>query len=128
MADKDLEYGERVIKRVLRELEKPQGLAHKFAQSVLRVAQQNAASKPTPQARMAAQNMAVDGADIRPVAGGAPAEVAIGSEFGSAQFLQFQKPPNPRGYWLYPAGESSSVASEGDKALEDILQQAVRSG
>lgn len=128
VADKDLEYGARVIRRILRDLEKPENLAHSYAEAVLRQAVQNAASRPTPQARMAAENMTVTGADIHPSAGGPPAEVAVGSEFGSGQYLQFQKPHNPRGYWLFPAGESEAVRRVGDKALEAELQKAVRSG
>lgn len=126
MADKDLAYGQRTIRRILRELEQPEELEHKFAEAVLAQAVRNAASKPTPQARMAAENLDVQGASIGPSAGGAPAEVAIGSEFGSARYLQFHKPPNPRGYWLYPAAESVQALAAGDKALEDMLQAAIR--
>lgn len=128
MADKDLAYGQRTIRRILRELEKPQELEHKFAEAVLAQAVRNAASRPTPQAPMAASVLTVEGASIAPVsAGDSPeVEVGIGSEFGSSQYLQFQKPPNPQGYWLWPASRSTAALAAGDKALEDMLQAAIR--
>lgn len=127
MADKDLEYGQRAIIRIQRDLDEPEGLAHEFAKAVLAQAVQNAASRPTPQARMAAAIYGVRGPDVIPLAGGAPWDVAMGSEFGSNIYLQFQAPHNPRGYWLFPAGESTAAALKGDKALDDILKSAVRS-
>jgi hypothetical protein len=124
VADKDLQYGVATIHRILRKLEQPESLAHPFAEAVLRQAVRNASGKPTPQARMAAANMDVRGDTIGPSAGGAPAEVAIGSEFGSAIYPQFHAPPTKRGYWLYPAGEAVQVIAEGDRTLEDILKRA----
>lgn len=126
MADKDLQYGQRVISGILKRLDKSQDLAHSYAEAVLAQAVRNAASKPTPQARMAAENMTVTGADIHPTAGGAPAAVAIGSEFGSARYLQFHRPPNPRGYWLYPAATSIAALAAGDEAIEDVMQRVIR--
>lgn len=126
MARKDLEYGARVIRRLLKRLDEPENLAHSYAEAVLIQARQNAASKPTPQARMAADNLHVEGSDIVPVAGGAPAEVAIGSEFGSTLYKQFHAGPNPRGYWLWPAGEAQTTLKAGDAALELEIQKAIR--
>jgi hypothetical protein len=77
---------------------------------------------------MAAQNLTVEGANIGPLAGGAPAEVAIGSEFGSSKYLQFHKPPNPAGYWLYPATRDPRTLKLADRSLEEVLQEAVRRG
>lgn len=125
MADKDLQYGVATIRRILKQLEQPEQLAHPFAEAVLKQAVRNAAQRPTPQAPMAAANMDVQGDTIGPSAGGPPAEVAIGSEFGSAIYPQFHRPPNRQGYWLYPAGKAISVIAEGDKTLEDILKRAV---
>jgi hypothetical protein len=124
VADKDLQYGVATIHRILRKLEQPQSLAHPFAEAVLRQAVRNASAKPTPQARMAASVLNVEGDTIGPSAGGPPAEVGIGSEFGSAIYPQFHAPPTKRGYWLFPAGEAVQVLAEGDKTLEDILQRA----
>ena len=126
MATKDLQYGERIIRGILKRLEHSPDLAHSYAEAVLSQAVRNAASKPTPQARMAAANMTVSGADIHPSAGGPPAEVAIGSEFGSDRYLQFHAPPNPRGYWLYPASTSTSALAAGDEAIEDVMQRVIR--
>ena len=125
MARKDLAYGRRTIERILRELEQPTGLAEKYAEAVLAQALQNAAGRPTPQAPMAAENMTAERGTIAPLAGGAPAEVAIGSEFGSSLYRQFQKPPNPQGYWLYPAANDQRTEAAGDRMLEDILDAAI---
>ena len=124
MARKDLTYGRRTIERILRELEHPAELEHKYAEAVLALAVQNAAGRPTPQAPMAAEVMTVERSTIAPLAGGAAAEVGIGSEFGSSLYRQFQKPPNPRGYWLYPAAEDVRTLAAGDKMLEELMVKA----
>lgn len=126
MARKDLAYGRRTIERILRELEAPAGLEEKYAEAVLAQALENAAGRPTPQAPMAAENLSAERGSIGPLAGGAPAEVGIGSEFGSTVYRQFQKPPNPRGYWLYPAAEDTRTLAAGDRMLEEILDSAIR--
>jgi len=123
---KDLTYGQATIRRILSKLDKPQELENLYARAILEQAVQNAAGKPTPQARMAAANLNIIGNTIGPSAGGPPADVAIGSEFGSTVYRQFQQPPNPRGYWLYPAAGATSTLAAGDRALEDVLQDAVR--
>lgn len=125
MAQKDLTYGARTIRRILSELEQPENLEHQYAEAILAQAVRNAASRPTPQAQMAAENLDVQLASIGPVAGGAPAAVAIGSEFGSNQYLQFHKPPNPRGYWLYPAAEDLQVLANTDQELEKLLDRVI---
>lgn len=126
MAQKDLTYGARTIRRILADLQQPTGLEHLYAEAVLAQAVLNANKRPTPQARMAARNMVVKGSDIVPSAGGDPAAVAIGSEFGSAVYRQFQRQPNPRGYWLYPAALATATLAAGDVALEKLLQKVVR--
>ena len=127
MAQKDLTYGAAAVRRILRKLEQPEQLAHQYAEAILAQAVRNAASRPTPQARMAAANLDVQGASIGPSAGGAAAEVAIGSEFGSNQYLQFQHAPAPRGLWLYPAAEDESVLMITDKELQKVIDDAIRS-
>jgi len=126
VATKDLQYGQATIRRILKKLDQPQELENLYARAILEQAVQNAASKPTPQARMAAANLNIIGNTIGPSAGGPPADVAIGSEFGSTVYRQFQQPPNPRGYWLYPAASATSTLAAGDRALEDVLQDAVK--
>lgn len=128
MATKDLAYGQRTIRRILQELEQPRELEHKYAEAILVQAKQNAAGKPTPQARMAADNLDVQGASIGTISGGPAAEVGIGSEFGSNRYLQFQKPPNPKGYWLYPAAEDTKVLAQTDKDLDEMLQRIIDRG
>lgn len=125
MAKKDLQYGVTTIYRMLRELKEPEELANLYAEAVLTQAVRNAQGRPTPQAVMAARNLKVEGATIGPRAGGTPAEVAIGSEFGSNLYRQFQKPPNPRGYWLYPAAVATSTIAAGEAALEDVLKAVI---
>ena len=125
MATKDLAYGQRTIQRILRELEQPRELEHKYAEAILEQAKRNAAEKPTPQARMAAEVMTVEGASIAPSSSGPAAEVGIGSEFGSNRYLQFQRGPNPRGYWLYPAAEDVKVLAATDKELDRMLQRII---
>ena len=125
MADKDLAFGAAAVRRIVRELEKPAELEHAFALAILAQAVRNASSRPTPQAPMAARNLDVQAASIGTIAGGAAAEVGIGSEFGSNQYLQFHKPSNQRGYWLWPATRSTEVAEQSDRELEALLEAAV---
>lgn len=123
---RDLQYGAKAIRRLLTELGEPEGLAHQYALAILAQALRNANARPTPQAPMAARNLQVEGADIFPrAAGGSPAAVAFGSEFGSTVYRQFQKSPNPRGYWLYPAAESTATLAAGDEALETLLENVI---
>ncbi len=121
---RDLQYAQAAIKRLLRSLDKPESLAHDFATQILEQARRNAASKPTPQARMAAENMTVQGSTIAPSSSGAASDVAIGSEFGSTVYAQFQRNRNPRGYWLFPAGQMVATRS-GTETLDAVLRRAV---
>lgn len=126
--DRTPEQAARILRDLPSDLEKSDALAHKYAEAVLEAARSTAASKPTPQAAMAAGNLTVSADTIRPLAGGAPSAVALSSEFGSDIYLQFHRPHNPRGYWLYPAAESLAVGTAGDRALEEALEAAVRNG
>jgi hypothetical protein len=127
VADKDLAYGQRTIRRILEELDHPQELEHKYAEAILAQAVSNAAGRPTPQAPMAASNMVVEAASIGPSLRGTPEEaVAIGSEFGSQLYPQFHHSPAPRGLWLYPAAEDLRVIAGMDGELEKMLDSAVR--
>jgi len=128
LATKDLAYGQRTISRILRQLQQPAALEDLYAHAILAQALRNAASRPTPQAPMAARNMGVTNATIAPVAGGAPAAVSIGSEFGSNQYAQFQHRTAPQGLWLYPAAGQTETLVATDKALEDVLQQVIADG
>lgn len=122
---RSLAEGQRVINRLFDELEAPEGLASKYAEAVLAVAVQNAASRPTPQAPMAASVLRVSGPHIAPPAGGSPAEVGVGAEFGSNLYPQFHRPSNPRGYWLWPAGEQVADSGAGDRALEAVMDSVI---
>lgn len=128
MAKHDLEVGRKVIRRILKQLDKPDDLEHSFAQSILDQAVRNASSKPTPQARMAAAIMEVDDATIyqRGSAGQPSVDVAIGSEFGSALWPQFHKPPTHEGYWLWPATRDPLVREQMDDQLDQMLRTAIR--
>lgn len=128
MPVKDLAFGQRALIRILRDLQKPVGLANDYATAILEQAKRNAASKPTPQARMAASVMVAEDGNIFPRGSAGIPEVAvgIGSEFGSAVWPQFHRGPNPRGYWLYPATRDSAVLGKADKSLEEVLAEAAR--
>lgn len=125
---KDLTFGQRALRRILRELNKPERLEHDYASAILEQAKRNAARRPTPQAPMAAAVMAVDGASITPhaPADSPSVEVAIGSEFGSTIWPQFHHGPAPAGLWLYPATRDSAVLGKVDDSLEAVLRAAVR--
>ena len=126
MITRDIKDGDKVLRRIFNELQKPEALEHDFAEAVLRQAVQTASSRPTPQAPMAARGLSLQGSTIRSLAGGASGAVAASAEFGSDIYLQFHAAHNPRGYWLYPSAESASAHKAGDDALEDILQRAIR--
>lgn len=128
MVKRSMAEGQRILKRLMSELEDPKGLAHEYAEAVLSQAVQNASSRPTPQARMAASVLQVRDDRIVP-AGGPLAAVAVGqgAEFGSSIYPQFHAPHNPRGYWLLPAGEQTADSAAADQALEDVMQSVIRS-
>jgi hypothetical protein len=125
VAKRDLVYGQRTIERILREMQQPAELEHQYALAVLAQALRLAATRPTPQAPMAARNMNVEGNSIGPSAAGAAADVAIGSEFGSEKYAQFQHRRAPRGLWLYPAAEGTEALAATDRALEQTLEKMI---
>lgn len=120
---------ERVIKDLIARLEESEEGAQVWAEALLRQAQGLAESKPTPQARMAAQAMGVQSGTILSLTGGDPSEVAVGSEFGSSIYRQFG-PRNPRGYWLLPSAGQPSAATiaAGEDWLDSEVEGALRHG
>lgn len=122
-----MQEGQRAINRLVDRLGAPEELEHLWAEAVLRQAQDRAAGKPTPQARMAAENMVVQRDTILPLSGGPPSEVAVGSEFGSTIYRQFG-PRNTRGYWLLPSAEAPDTATirEGEEWLDDQVKESIR--
>lgn len=121
----DLDDGARAINRLIESLRAGDSLTEPYAEAVLREAQSRAQGKPTPQARMAADAMVRQGSQLIVLAEGPPAEVSGGSEWGSSIYKQFG-PRNEGGYWLMPATESTQALDAGDRALEDVMQAAIR--
>jgi hypothetical protein len=119
------EQAARALEDIRESLERSQGLAEAYARAMLQKGIQNAASRPTPQAPMAANAMGVQGSSISLLTGGTPEEVSAGSEWGSDIYKQFG-PRNESGWWLMPAGESAEVQSAGDRYLEQMMDSEVR--
>lgn len=128
----DLADGVRALATLARELEKTETLRQTAARRVLSQARRNAASKPTPQARMVASGMqarngTVIGFGSRRVFGSGSDEpvklgfLAYGSEFGSSRHRQFG-PRNESGYWLHPAADQNPAV---DEAHEDHADEAI---
>lgn len=117
----------RILSKLEDELDDSPQVAHAWAEAVLRQAQGIAATKPTPQARMAADEFGVREGTILSLSGGDPGEVAAGSEFGSGIYTQFG-PRNTRGYWLMPAANNPdpSTIAAGEEALDEVIEAAVR--
>lgn len=117
----------RALSRLADDLEGSEAISQGYAEALLRQAQGLAASHPTPQARMAAQGMGVRQGRILSLSGGAPADVAAGSEFGSGIYRQFG-PRNTRGYWLLPSAENPNAATiaAGEEQLDKAVDEAVR--
>lgn len=120
---------QRILSGLVDDLEGSQAIAEGYAEALLRQAQGLAASKPTPQARMAAQAMGVRQGRILSLSGGPPADVAAGSEFGSGIYRQFG-PRNTRGYWLLPSADNPSPATiaAGEDRLDQVVEDSVRHG
>ena len=121
----------KVVNRILAELqdrlENTDELADSYARAVLEQAQAAAGLRPTPQAPMAAEAMGVQQGTILSLTGGAPSDVAGGSEFGSDTYLQFQHPHNSEGLWLLPSGDNPNAATieVGEDWLDDQVDEAV---
>ena len=109
-------------------LERSEDLPDAYAEAILRQAQQTAGLRPTPQAPMAAAGMGVEDGIIQSLTGGAPSEVAMGSEFGSDIYGQFHKPHNSQGYWLLPSAHDPNAATieAGEEALDQEIEAAIR--
>ena len=117
----------RVLVRLQDKLEEHPGLEDRYLRAVLRQAQGLAATKPTPQARMASEVMGVRNGTILSLSGGPPGEVAEGSEFGSTIYRQFG-PRRTRGYWLLPSAEDPSEATiaEGERWMDEQVEDSIR--
>lgn len=120
-------------------------IASLFAQAVLARAVARAATRPTPQARMAATAAYAKGAYVRINARqrvygfGSTSEVvqagdiAKGSEFGTiGKYPQFQAPHTSKGYWLYPAArdadEDRALTDKADRALQSLIDATAGAG
>ena len=120
----DAAYGRRAINRLLDALSDPKDLEADYASFLVEKAQQNAASRPTPQSGIAADSLVVSGNTIR--SAGTPADaVAASSEFGSDLYPQFQHTHTAEGLWLFPAAEDSEVLAKADESLEELIEDAI---
>lgn len=121
---------DRVLRDLQGRLEDADELEDAYARALLEQAQRAAGLRPTPQAPMAAEAMGVQQGTILSLTGGPPSEVAAGSEFGSDIYLQFQRPHNNRGYWLFPAAENPDAATiaAGEDWIDSEVEAAVRRG
>ena len=119
--------GKRILARLVDRLEDHDGLEDRYLKAVLEQAQGIASGKPTPQARMAADGMGVRNGTILSLSGGAPSEVAAGSEFGSSIYRQFG-PRRTRGYWLLPSAEvpDPGTIAEGEGWIDEQIEAAIR--
>lgn len=115
----------RALEDIRNALETTDGLAEAYARAMLQEGVSRAAGHPTPQSRMAAAAMGVQGTAITVLTGGPPAEVSAGSEWGSDIYPQFG-PRREGGYWLLPSAESETVKVAGDAYLEAMMQREVR--
>ena len=73
------EQAARALKRIRESLEASDDLPEVYARATLSEAVRIAAGHPTPQSRMAADAMVVQGSSLTVLTGGAPAEVSAGS-------------------------------------------------
>jgi hypothetical protein len=119
---------QRVLNELQDRLEDAEGLEDAYARALLEQAQRAAGLRPTPQAPMAAEAMGVQGGTILSLTGGAPSDVAAGSEFGSTLYRQFGGVRNTRGYWLLPAAENPDAATieAGEDWIDDQVEGAIR--
>ena len=128
----DLADGVRALTKLRIELERVETLRQTAAKRVLEQARRNAASRPTPQARMVASGMqarngtVIGFASRRVFGSGSDGPVRLGhlsygSEFGSNTHRQFG-PRNESGYWLHPAADQNPDV---DEAHEDHADEAI---
>lgn len=123
----DLKDGARALEELSERLRASGDVPEAFARRLLDQAQRRAAGHPTPQARMAAQGLGIEGGTILSLSGGSPGAVAIGSEFGSTIYRQFA-PRNEGGYWLMPSANNpeSQVAAVQDNWVDEAIDAAIR--
>lgn len=122
---KDAAYGQRVLKRIQDDLERPDALESKYAQLLLEKAQQNASSRPTPQSAMAADALVLSGNVISSPAGTPAGDVSASAEYGSDIYPQFQHSHTRQGLWLHPAAEDRGVLQNMDEELEKLIAEAI---
>lgn len=119
------------------QLEDAQEVAEAYAQALAAQARRVAAGHPTPQARMAASALMVQGSSlgISSVAvvtgkGGSvlASRIAGGSEFGSSTYPQFGPRRRAPGSWLGAAAArpDSSTQAAAEDALDHLVAEAVR--
>lgn len=122
------EKAARVLGSLPEEIEGSEAVTEALARAILQQARRAAQLRPTPQAEMAAEGLGVRGDTILSLSGGAPAEVAVGSEFGSGIYRQFHKPHNPKGYWLLPSANDPDPATiqAGEEAVDQVIEAAIR--
>ena len=114
----------RALRRIADSLEHPTELEQDFTSFLAEKAQQNAASRPTPQSALVADSLVVSGNVIR--SAGLPADVvAASSEFGSDLYPQFHHAHTTEGLWLYPAAEDPDVLKRADDVLDQMMQDAI---
>jgi hypothetical protein len=132
----DLKDGARSLRVLTQEMKDTRKLQNEMARAILAKARSNAASRPTPQARMVSRAMIVTrgvvlGRANRMILGGGEGKpvklgfLLYGSEFGSFH-RQFGAPwtSGPgSGYWLHPAAEGRNPQI--DKAEESFLDRAI---
>ena len=121
---KSASQAKKILKNLADDLAKPDGFAAEYAELVLQKAQSNASSRPTPQAGLVAESLSVSGNTISPAAG-LPSDLSASSDYGSDIYRQFQHTHTGAGLWLLPAGEDVDVIQQADKALEQMLDDAV---
>ena len=130
----DLKDGARAVRVLSKEVKDTRRLQNEMARAILAKARSNAASRPTPQARMVAAGMVVArgvviGRGNRRILGGGGGKpvklgvLAYGAEFGSNQFRQFGSDRRESGYFLHPAAENQNTGI--DKAEESFLDRII---
>lgn len=117
------EEGAAVIRELVSRLSDGIDISEAYAQAAVEQAMRSASSRPTPQAGIASSGVVVRG-DVISVEGGLAAELFWGAEMGSSLYRQFG-PRSSRGYWLFPSLDDPETLSEGDRAIQALLDSVV---
>lgn len=118
------EAAARILRRLADKLEDGDDLEQDFTSFLVEKAEQNAASRPTPQSALVADALVVSGNTIR--SAGIPADaVAASSEFGSDVYPQFHHAHTTEGLWLYPAAKDPDVLKRADESLDRLIEATV---